>query len=278
MTTTATHTPDTAHHDSGKNYLNEKSGLWSWLFTLDHKRIGIMYLIGVISAFTLGGFFALALRTVLWSGKSTLVTYDGYNQLFSLHGAVMVFLFIIPGIPAALGNFALPLMLGAKDVAFPRLNLLSFWLWLSGAIFFVAVLLTGGLDTGWTFYTPYSSSSSDTSIVLAVTGVFILGFSSIFTGLNFMVTIHKMRPPGMTWYKLPLFLWGMYATALIQILATPVLGITLLLLAMERILQFGIFDPSLGGDPVLFQHFFWFYSHPAVYIMIVPGHRGDRRS
>ncbi len=252
------------------NYLNATKGIWSWLFTLDHKRIGLMYLIGVLSAFTLGGFFALGVRTELWSPGRTMVDYDTYNQMFSLHGAVMVFLFIIPGIPAALGNFALPLMLGAKDVAFPRLNLLSFWLWLTGAIFFTVVLFTTGLDTGWTFYTPYSVTTP-TNVVWAVFGAFILGFSSIFTGLNFMVTIHKMRPPGMTWFKLPLFLWGMYATALIQVLATPVLGITLLLLAMERILKFGIFDPALGGDPVLFQHFFWFYSHPAVYIMVLPG-------
>ncbi len=268
MTTTATTTTATPHATE-PNYLNADKGLLSWLFTLDHKRIGVMYLIGVLSSFFLGGLFALGVRTELFTPGRTIVDHDMYNQLFSLHGAVMVFLFIIPGIPAALGNFALPLMLGAKDVAFPRLNLTSFWLWLIGAIFFIVVLFTTGLDTGWTFYTPYSTTTT-TNVTWAVFGVFVLGFSSIFTGLNFMVTIHKMRPPGMTWFKMPLFLWGMYSTALIQILATPVLGITLLLLGMERILQFGIFDPALGGDPVLFQHFFWFYSHPAVYIMVLP--------
>jgi cytochrome c oxidase subunit I len=266
-TTTTTHAPAT--HAAEPNYLNATRGLMSWLFTLDHKRIGLMYLMGVVSAFILGGFAALGVRTELWTPGRTMMSHDQYNQFFSVHGAVMVFLFIIPGIPAALGNFALPLMLGAKDVAFPRLNLMSFWLWLIGACFFVAVLFTTGLDTGWTFYTPYSITT-DTNVIAATMGAFVLGFSSIFTGLNFMVTIHKMRPPGMSWFKLPLFLWGMYATALIQVLATPVLGITLLLLLMEKVLQFGIFNPALGGDPVLFQHFFWFYSHPAVYIMVLP--------
>lgn len=263
--TTATHAPPQA----GVNYLNARRGLLSWVFTLDHKRIGIMYLVGVMGAFLLGGVFALKLRTELLTVGKTIMDADTYNQAFTLHGAVMVFLFIIPGIPAALGNFCLPLMLGAKDVAFPRLNLMSFHLWMFGAIFFVIVLLTGGLDTGWTFYTPYSTTTT-TSVIWAVMGAFILGFSSIFTGLNFIVTIHKMRPPGMTFFKMPLFLWGLYATALIQILATPVLGITLLLLAIERAFKLGIFDATLGGDPVLFQHFFWFYSHPAVYIMILP--------
>jgi cytochrome c oxidase subunit 1 len=260
----------TATHAAEPSYLNASRGILSWLFTLDHKRIGVMYLIGVVSAFFLGGVYALGVRTELWTAGKTMVDHDTYNQMFSTHGAVMVFLFIIPGIPAALGNFVLPLMLGAKDVAFPRLNLMSFWLWMIGAAFFVVVLLTTGLDTGWTFYTPYSTTTN-TNVIAATAGAFILGFSSIFTGLNFIVTIHKMRPPGMTFFKMPLFLWGMYSTALIQVLATPVLGITLLLLIMERALKFGIFDPALGGDPVLYQHFFWFYSHPAVYIMALPG-------
>jgi cytochrome c oxidase subunit 1 len=189
--------------------------------------------------------------------------------MFTLHGAVMIFLFIIPGIPAALGNFVLPLMLGAKDVALPRLNLTSFWFWMIGAVFALVSIIVGAVDTGWTFYTPYSTTTG-TAVISMTLGVFILGFSSIFTGLNFIVTIHKMRPEGMTWFRMPLFLWGLYSTAIIQVLATPVLGITLLLLVAERALGIGIFDPTLGGDPVLFQHFFWFYSHPAVYIMILP--------
>lgn len=253
-----------------RNYLNESSGVLSWAMTLDHKRIGVMYLIGVMSAFMLGGLFALALRTELLTPGRTIMSAEMYNQMFTLHGAVMTFLFIIPGIPAALGNFVLPIMLGAKDVAFPRMNLMSFYLWVGGALFFVLTLFLGGLDTGWTFYTPYSIDTS-TSVISAVLGAFVLGFSSIFTGLNFIVTIHTLRPPGMTWFKMPLFLWALYATAIIQILATPVLGITLLLLFAERTMGIGIFDPKLGGDPVLFQHFFWFYSHPAVYIMILPG-------
>ncbi len=253
----------------GENYLNHGRGLWSWLTTLDHKRIGIMYLVSILAAFLLGGVFALLLRTELLTPQQTIMKPDTYNQMFTLHGAVMIFLFIIPGIPAALGNFVLPLMLGAKDVAFPRLNLASYYLWVTGALFALVSIITGAVDTGWTFYTPYSTTTS-TSVISMVFGAFILGFSSIFTGLNFVVTIHKMRPPGMTWFRMPLFLWGLYGTAIIQILATPVLGITLLLIIAERLLGVGIFDPALGGDPVLFQHFFWFYSHPAVYIMILP--------
>ena len=268
METTIDQTADHAHGD-GKNYLNQSSGILSWIFTLDHKRIGVMYLVGVTAALLLGGLFALLVRLQLWAPDGLLVDNQTYNQFFTLHGAVMVFLFVIPGIPGALGNFVLPLMLGAKDVAFPRINLLSFWLWCFGAIFFVVTLMTGGLDTGWTFYTPYSVQSS-TAVLSATMGAFILGFSSIFTGLNFIVTTHRMRPKGMGWFQLPLFVWGIYATAVIQVLATPVLGITLLMLFVEKQTGLGIFDAAQGGDPVLFQHFFWFYSHPAVYIMILP--------
>ena len=251
------------------NYLTTGRGVLSWLFTLDHKRIGVMYLVAITTSFFLGGVFALLVRTELLTSGPTIMTADSYNKMFTLHGAVMIFLFIIPGIPAALGNFVLPLMLGAKDVALPRLNLTSFWFWMIGAVFAVSSIIIGAVDTGWTFYTPYSTTTS-TAVISMTLGVFILGFSSIFTGLNFIVTIHKMRPEGMTWFKMPLFLWGLYSTAIIQVLATPILGITLLLLVAERALGVGIFDPTLGGDPVLYQHFFWFYSHPAVYIMILP--------
>jgi len=244
-------------------------GVWSWIVTLDHKRIGVLYLVSILAAMALGGLFAMLIRAELALPGPTIMGKDAYNQMFTLHGAVMIFLFLIPGIPAALGNFVLPIMLGAKDVAFPRLNLFSYYLWLVGAIFFLLTLLTGGLDTGWTFYVPYATST-DTRVVTAALGAFILGFSSIFTGLNFVVTVHTMRAPGMTWMRMPLFIWALYATAIIQLLATPVLGITLLLIAAERLVGIGIFDPQLGGDPVLFQHFFWFYSHPAVYIMILP--------
>ena len=261
------------------NYLTNSRGVLSWLFTLDHKRIGLMYLVGVVGAFLLGGLLALGIRLHLldpqgwlfrdgWPLDSTQAN-NVYNQVFTLHGAIMVFLFIIPSIPAALGNFLVPVMLGAKDVAFPRLNLSSFYLWVFGALFFMVALCANGLDTGWTFYTPYSTTT-DTSVILATLGAFILGFSSIFTGLNFIVTINTMRPPGMTWFRMPLFLWATYATSIIQVLATPVLGITLLLLIAERTMQIGIFDPEFNGDPVTYQHFFWFYSHPAVYIMILP--------
>jgi len=253
------------------HFLNHSSGFLSWALTLDHKRIGLMYLVGVMSSFALGGMFALMIRIHLWNFKDGWLSNQTYNQVFTLHGAIMVFLFIIPSIPAALGNFLLPVMLGTKDVAFPRLNLSSFYLWVTGLILFLTALSVTGLDTGWTFYTPYSIETQQGGAVLAATfGVFVLGFSSIFTGLNFIVTINTMRPPGMTWFRMPLFLWAIYATSIIQVLATPVLGITVLLLSAERLLGIGIFDPKLNGDPVTFQHFFWFYSHPAVYIMILP--------
>ncbi len=252
-----------------ENFITHEKGVISWLTTLDHKRIGLMYLGCVMAAFLLGGAAALVVRTELLTPGPTIIDHDTYNKAFTLHGAAMVFLVIIPGIPAALGNIVLPLMLGAKDVAFPRLNLASWYLWVIGALFLIASLVTNAADTGWTFYTPYSTTTT-TSVIPAVFGAFILGFSSIFTGLNFMTTIHKLRPPGMTWFRMPLFLWAIYATAIMQILATPVLGITLLMLIVERAVGIGIFDPALGGDPVLFQHFFWFYSHPAVYIMVVP--------
>ena len=252
------------------SYLTSPPGLRSWLFTLDHKRVGLMFLVFVSVALALGAAFALTIRTELTLPGPTIVSSPAtYNKLFTLHGAVMIFLFILPGIPSSFGNFVLPMMLGAKDVAFPRLNLASLYLYVFGLAFFLLVLILGGVDTGWTFYPPYSTGTA-TPVVAAVTGAFILGFSSIFTGINFLVTIHTMRPSGMGWFRMPLFLWGLYATAVIQILSTPVLAITLLLLGVERVLGIGIFDSALGGDPILFQHFFWFYSHPAVYIMILP--------
>ncbi len=257
------------HAPAGDNYITHSRGFLSWIVTLDHKRIGVMYFAATFFSMLLGGVFALLVRTELLTPGKTIMEHDTYNKMFTLHGAVMVFLFIIPSVPAALGNFVLPVMLGAKDVAFPRLNLFSFYLWLGGAALMVLSMWQGAIDTGWTFYTPYSTTTS-TAVIASVMGVFVLGFSSIFTGINFIVTVHKMRPHGMTWFRLPLFIWALYATAVIQVLATPVLAITLLLLTVERALGVGIFDPALGGDPVLFQHFFWFYSHPAVYIMILP--------
>jgi len=252
------------------NYLTEPKGIKSWLLTLDHKRIGMMYFFAIMFFFFVGGLFAIMIRLELMHPGKDFVDANTYNQLFTLHGAIMIFLFIIPSIPAALGNLILPLMLGAKDVAFPRLNLASWYIYVFGAIFAVVAIIAGGVDTGWTFYTPYSVTTN-TQVIWMTLGVFILGFSSIFTGLNFIVTVHKLRAPGLTWFKLPLFVWALYATAIIQVLATPVLGITMVLLVLERTLGIGIFDPALGGDPVLYQHFFWFYSHPAVYIMILPG-------
>ena len=252
------------------NYLNASHGLASWLLTRDHKRIALLYLITITIFFFIGGLMAVGIRLELVTPAGDFVTADTYNKMFTLHGVLMVFLFLLPSIPAVLGNFLIPPMIGAKDLAFPRINLLSWYLLVIGGAFTVYAMLTGGVDTGWTFYTPYSTAASNTSVIPTALGVFITGFSSILTGLNFIVTIHRMRAPGMTWFRLPLFVWAHYATSLIQVLATPVIAITIVLVFAERTFGFGIFDPTRGGDPVLFQHLFWFYSHPAVYIMILP--------
>ena len=254
-----------------RNYLNDEYGVLSWLLTKDHKRIALLYLFSVTAFFFVGGVFAFLMRLELLTPEGDMFTSDTYNKFFTLHGIVMIFFFLIPAIPAILGNFILPIMLGAKDLAFPKLNLLSWYVYMVGGIFGVVVIITGGVDTGWTFYTPFSTQYSNTKVFATTLGAFITGFSSILTGLNFLVTIHRMRAPGLTWYRLPLFVWSIYATSVVIILATPVLAITLVLLMVERVLQVGIFDPNLGGDPVLYQHMFWFYSHPAVYIMILPG-------
>ncbi len=253
------------------NYLNEEYGWKSWLFTTDHKRIAILYLISITLFFFIGGLFAVLMRIELLTPAGDLVNSDTYNKFFTMHGVIMVFFFLVPSIPATLGNFLVPMMIGAKDLAFPKINLLSWYIYIAGGLFALTAAALGGVDTGWTFYTPFSSTYSNTFVITAATGVFISGFSSILTGLNFIVTVHKMRAPGMTWGRLPLFIWAHYATSLIQVLGTPVVAITIALLALERLFHVGIFDPAVGGDPVLFQHMFWFYSHPAVYIMILPG-------
>ena len=259
-----------AHTSTGKNYINEFAGIKSWLTSLDHKRIGLMYMISVLTFFLVGGIMALLIRLELFqAGPGILGNGDTYNQVMTYHGAIMVFMVIVPGIPAILGNFFLPLHVGAKDVAFPRLNLASWYVFMFGAAIAISTFFTSKIDTGWTFYTPYSIKTS-TAVVSMVIAAFVMGMSSILTGLNFIVTVHKLRAPGMTMGRIPLFVWAIYSTAVLQVIATPVLGITLLLLAVERLFGIGIFDPALGGDPVLFQHFFWFYSHPAVYIMILP--------
>jgi cytochrome c oxidase subunit 1 len=252
------------------HYLNNGHGLASWLLTKDHKRIAILYLISISFFFFLGGLMAVLVRFELATPEGDLLTASTYNKAFTLHGVIMVFLFLIPSIPATLGNFLIPPMIGAKDLAFPRINLLSWYIYVVGGIFILYAMAVGGVDTGWTFYTPYSSAASNTSVIPTALGVFVAGFSSILTGLNFIVTIHRMRAPGMTWFRLPLFVWAHYATSLIQVLGTPVVAITILMVFVERAFGFGIFDPQRGGDPVLFQHLFWFYSHPAVYIMILP--------
>ncbi len=271
MTTTATPaSPASAGHGE-VNYLNHEYGIKSWLLTLDHKRIGILYLITTTMFFALGGLFAGLIRLELMTPEGDLFQADTYNKLFTMHGVAMIFFFLIPSVPAVLGNFVLPLMIGAKDVAFPRLNLLSWYCYITGGTLASFAIVAGGVDTGWTFYTPYSSTYSTGFVSVALMGVFINGFSSILTGVNFLTTVHTMRAPGMTWFRLPLFIWAQYATSLMMILGTPVVAITLLLVALENMFGLGIFNPELGGDPILMQHLFWFYSHPAVYIMIVPG-------
>ena len=253
-----------------ETYLNAGFTLWSWLSSVDHKRIAILYAISITAFFFIGGAAATLIRLELLTPAGDLVSADTYNKLFTMHGVIMVWFFLIPSIPSTLGNFLVPLMIGARDLAFPRLNLASWYLYVLGGLFTVAALVAGGVDTGWTFYTPFSTMFSNSHVIAAAAGVFVVGFSSILTGLNFIVTIHKMRAPGLTWFRLPLFVWTMYATSIIFVLATPVLAMTLFLISIERFFGVGIFDPALGGDPLLFQHLFWFYSHPAVYVMILP--------
>ena len=262
-------TPEAAAEEP-VNYLNVQHGWKSWLFTTDHKRIAMLYLWSITLMFIVGGAFAMLVRIHLTQPQG-LFSPEIYNRLFTAHGVVMIFFFLIPSIPATLGNFLLPIQIGAKDLAFPRINLLSWYLYVVGALFAIYAVAAGGIDTGWTFYAPFSTTFSNSYVLTAATGAFIAGFSSITTGLNFIVTVHKMRAPGMTWMRMPLFIWAHYATGLIQILGTPVVAIALVLVAVERVMHVGIFDPNVGGDPILFQHIFWFYSHPAVYIMILPG-------
>ena len=254
-----------------ETYLNNDYSIKSWLLTQDHKRIAVMYLVTITVFFLMGGVFAILFRMELLTPKGDLFSADIYNRLFTLHGVIMIFLFLIPSVPATLGNFFLPIMLGAKDLAFPKVNLFSYYVFVLAGVFAVLALVGGGVDTGWTFYAPFSTSYSNSAVFMAAMAAFMAGFSSILTGLNFIATVHKMRAPGLTWFRLPLFIWANYATAILMMLGTPVIAITMFLVALERIWGVGIFDPTLGGDPVLFQHMFWFYSHPAVYIMILPG-------
>lgn len=267
----ATPSPAGSEHQLPRlHYLNATYGIRSWLLTTDHKRIALLYLVSVTFFFFIGGIFATLIRIHLLTPNGYLVTPETYNKLFTMHGVAMIFFFLIPSIPAILGNFLLPIMIGAKDLAFPKINLLSWYVYIIGGGFVLYSFSTGGLDTGWTFYTPLSSVYSNSAVTPAVIGIFINGFSSILTGLNFLVTVHTMRAPGMTWFRLPLFVWAHYATSIVMILGTPVVAITLLLAGLERMFHLGFFNPALGGDPILFQHLFWFYSHPAVYIMILP--------
>jgi cytochrome c oxidase subunit 1 len=246
-------------------------GILGWLFTTDHKRIGLLYLWSILSFFAVGVCFGVLMRLELIAPGKTIVEAKTYNAFFTLHGVIMIFLFIIPSIPATFGNFLLPLMIGARDVSFPRLNLLSWYCYMFGALLAVVAMFSGGgpPDTGWTFYAPYSTQTS-TNVTLAVLAAFVIGMSSILTGLNFVTTIHRLRAPGMSWFRMPLFVWSLYATAWIQVLATPIIGITLILVVFDRVFNVGLFDPAKGGDPLLYQHLFWIYSHPAVYVMILP--------
>jgi cytochrome c oxidase subunit 1 len=253
-----------------EHYLNVHYGIRSWLLSTDHKRIALMYLASITFFFFVGGAAAVLIRLELFTPPGDLVQSETYNRLFTMHGIIMIFFFLIPSIPTVLGNFLVPLMIGARDLAFPRLNLASWYVFNLGALLAVIAMIYGGVDTGWTFYTPFSTAYTNSQVILTGLGIFVVGFSSIFTAINFIVTIHTMRAPGLTWFRLPLFIWSHYATSVIIILGTPVLACAILLIALERIFRIGFFDPALGGDPVLFQHLFWFYSHPAVYIMVLP--------
>jgi cytochrome c oxidase subunit I len=254
----------------GESYLDEGHTIVSWLTTTDHKRIAILYALSITVFFFIGGVAIGLVRLELISPTGLFLTSDEYNRLFTIHGIIMVWFFLVPSIPATMGNFVLPMMIGAPDVAFPRLNLLSWYLYVAGAAFTVYVLISGGVDTGWTFYPPFSSDYSHSNVIPAAIGVFVVGFSSIATGVNFLATIHMLRAPGMTWLRVPLFAWSIYAVSLVMVLATPVLAMSLLLISVERFFGLPIFNPEAGGDPLLFQHLFWFYSHPAVYIMVLP--------
>jgi cytochrome c oxidase subunit 1 len=265
---------DTTLVTAGKiegSYLTDGFTLRSWLLSTDHKRIALLYLASITFFFFVGGSAAALVRLNLIVPEGLLGSAEAYNRLFTMHGIVMVWFFLVPAVPVTIGNFIIPLMLGARDLAFPRLNLFSWYLFMTGAAVTLCALFAGGVDTGWTFYTPLSTAYSKGYVVLATVGIFIAGFSSIATGLNFIVSIHRLRAPGMTWYRMPVFLWSLYSLSVLMVLATPVLAITLLLVALERIFHIGVFDPAIGGDPLLFQHLFWFYSHPAVYMMILPG-------
>src|SRR5437762_14238821 len=255
---------------SREHYLNCSYGVRSWLLTKDHKRIALLFLLSITLFFFLGGAFAVLIRLELLTPQGDLVESETYNKLFTMHGIIMVFFFLIPSVPAVLGNFLVPMMIGARDLAFPSLNLLSWYIYTIGGLFTLGAIVSGGVDTGWTFYTPYSSVYSNTHVIATAIGIFITGFSSILTGLNFIVTIHKMRAPGLSWFLLPLFIWANYATAIIMCIVITVIAFTLLSVGIERGFGIGIFDPKLGGDPLLLQHLSWFYSHPAVYIRILP--------
>jgi cytochrome c oxidase subunit 1 len=271
MNTDSTLVPQSVATLPAKHYLNNEYGIKSWLLTQDHKRIAILYLLTTLFFFMIGGMAAALIRLELLTPNGDLVAADTYNKLFSIHGIIMVFFFLVPIAPAVLGNFLIPLMIGARDVALPKINLFSWYLFVIGGCVELYMMIFGGVDTGWTFTTPLSTHYVNTHVIGAAMGIFIAGFSSILTGLNFIVTIHKMRAPGMTWFRLPLFIWSYYATAIIFILATPVIAIAMVLIVLERLTGIGVFDPTKGGDPLLFQHLFWFYSHPAVYVMILPG-------
>jgi len=271
MNTDSTLVPQSVATLPAKHYLNNEYGIKSWLLTQDHKRIAILYLLTTLFFFMIGGIAAALIRLELLTPNGDLVAADTYNKLFSIHGIIMVFFFLVPIAPAVLGNFLIPLMIGARDVALPKINLFSWYLFVIGGCVELYMMIFGGVDTGWTFTTPLSTHYVNTHVIGAAMGIFIAGFSSILTGLNFIVTIHKMRAPGMTWFRLPLFIWSYYATAIIFILATPVIAIAMVLIVLERLTGIGVFDPTKGGDPLLFQHLFWFYSHPAVYVMILPG-------
>jgi len=250
----------------------EERGWASWITTTDHKRIGIMYMVTTFVFFCLGGVEALMIRLQLGAPNNTLVTPETYNQLFTMHGTTMIFLFVVP-MMAGLANYFLPLMIGARDMAFPRLNALSFWLLLAGGIVFYASIFWNPPEAGWTSYAPLSnaiyspSGGQDAWIYL----IHLTGLSSILGALNFYATVANMRARGMSWGRLPLFVWAILTYSVLIIFAMPVIAAAVTMLLTDRHFGTHFFDPAEGGSPLLWQNLFWFFGHPEVYIMVLPG-------
>jgi cytochrome c oxidase subunit 1 len=240
-------------------------------FSLDHKVIGIQYIVTSFLFYLIGGALAGVIRTELVSPMSDFVSRETYNEVLTLHGTIMIFLWIVPVVNGGFGNYLIPFYVGARDMAFPRLNAVAFWLIPPAGLLLIAShFITGSAQAGWTAYPPLSITTPASAQVVWIISVLLLGGSSIFGAINFIATILKLRRPGLKLMQLPMYCWAMLGTSILAVLSTPVLAGTLLLLSFDIIAHTGFFNPSLGGNVVVYQHLFWFYSHPAVYIMVLP--------